>query len=64
VKTDLSLGELIDLGLMAAQVDPGKVRNVVATGSVGMAGSASVVHLTGSAQGMFRDIRDDGILHR
>jgi LCP family protein required for cell wall assembly len=64
VKTDLSLGELIDLGLMAAQVDPGKVRNVVATGSVGMAGSASVVHLTGSAQGMFRDIRDDGILNR
>jgi LCP family protein required for cell wall assembly len=64
VETDLSLGELIDLGLMAAQVDPGKVRNVVATGSVGMAGSASVVHLTGSAQAMFRDIRDDGILNR
>jgi LCP family protein required for cell wall assembly len=64
VTTDLSLGELIDLGLMAAQVDPGKVRNVVAPGSVGMAGSASVVHLTGSAQGMFRDIRDDGILNR
>jgi hypothetical protein len=64
VRTDLSLGELIDLGLLAAQTDPGRVRNVVAPGSVGMAGSASVVHLSGSAQRIFRDIRDDGILGR
>jgi polyisoprenyl-teichoic acid--peptidoglycan teichoic acid transferase len=64
VKTDLSLGELIDLGLLAAQLNPGKVRNVVVAGSVGMAGSASVVHLSGSAQALYRDIRDDGILNR
>jgi hypothetical protein len=64
VKTDLSLGELIDLGLLAAQVDPKKVRNVVAPGSAGMAGSASVVYLSSSAQAMFRDIGDDGILNR
>jgi LCP family protein required for cell wall assembly len=64
VKTDLSLGELIDLGLLAAQIDPGRVHNVVAPGSVGMAGSASVVHLSGSAQAIYRDIRDDGILGR
>jgi LCP family protein required for cell wall assembly len=64
VKTDLSLGELIDLGLLAAQVDPGKVRNVVSPGSVGMAGSASVVHLSASAQRIYRDIRDDGIFGR
>jgi LCP family protein required for cell wall assembly len=64
VKTDLRLGELIDLGLLAAQVHPGKVRNVVAPGSVGMAGSASVVHLSGSAQAIYRDIKADGILNR
>ena len=64
VKTDLSLGELIDLGLLAAQINPGKVRNVVVGGSVGMAGSASVVHLSGSAHALYRDIRDDGILGR
>jgi LCP family protein required for cell wall assembly len=64
VKTDLSLGELIDLGLLAAQVDPKKVRNVVAPGSAGMAGSASVVHLSSSAQAIYSDIRDDGILNR
>jgi LCP family protein required for cell wall assembly len=64
LKTDLSLGELIDLGLLAAQIEPGKVRNVVVRGSVGMAGSASVVHLSGSAQAMYRDIRHDGILNR
>jgi LCP family protein required for cell wall assembly len=64
VKTDLRLGELIELGLLAAQVDPKRVRNVVAPGSVGMAGSASVVHLSGSAQAIFRDVRDDGILNR
>jgi polyisoprenyl-teichoic acid--peptidoglycan teichoic acid transferase len=64
VKTDLSLGELIDLGLLAAQIEPKKVRNVVAPGSVAMVGSASVVRLTGSAQSLFRDIRDDGILNR
>jgi LCP family protein required for cell wall assembly len=64
VKTDLRLGELIDLGLLAAQIHPGKVRNVVAPGSVGMSGSASVVHLSGSAQAIYRDIRADGILNR
>jgi LCP family protein required for cell wall assembly len=64
VRTDLSLGELIDLGLLAAQINPGKVRNVVVNGSVGMAGSASVVHLSGSAPALYRDIREDGILNR
>jgi LCP family protein required for cell wall assembly len=64
VKTDLRLGELIDLGLLAAQVNPRKVRNVVAPGSVGMAGSASVVHLSGSARAIFNDIKVDGVLNR
>jgi LCP family protein required for cell wall assembly len=64
VKTDLSLGELIDLGLLAAQINPRKVRNVVLSGSVGMAGAASVVHLSGSAPAIYRDIRNDGILNR
>jgi LCP family protein required for cell wall assembly len=64
VKTDLRLGELIDLGLVAAQVHPEKVRNVVAPGSVGMAGSASVVHLSGSARAIYSDIKGDGILNR
>ena len=64
VRTDLPLGELIDLGLLAAQVNPGKVRNVVAKGSVGMAGSASVVHLSSSNRAIYRDIRADGILNR
>jgi anionic cell wall polymer biosynthesis LytR-Cps2A-Psr (LCP) family protein len=64
VSTDLSLGELIDLGLLAAQISPSKVRNIVLSGSVGMAGSASVVHLSGSARSIYRDIRGDGILNR
>jgi LCP family protein required for cell wall assembly len=64
VKTDLSLGELIDLGLLAAQMNPGRFRNVVAPGSVGKAGSASIVHLSSSARRIFRDIRADGILNR
>jgi hypothetical protein len=29
-----------------------------------MAGSASVVHLSGSARAIYRDIRADGILNR
>lgn len=63
VQTDLSLGELIDLGLLAAQVNPNKVRNIVAPGSTGSAGGASVVFLSGRAQAIFRDIKNDGILN-
>lgn len=64
VSTDLGLGELIDLGLLAAQVSPNKIRNMVLPGSTGMAGAASVVHLSPSAQAIYRDVKADGILNR
>jgi LCP family protein required for cell wall assembly len=64
VKTDLRLEELIDLGLLAAQVQPRRVGHVVARGSVGMAGSASVVHLSSANRAIYRNIRNDGILGR
>jgi anionic cell wall polymer biosynthesis LytR-Cps2A-Psr (LCP) family protein len=64
VSTDLGLGEMIDLGLLAAQVSPNKVRNMVLPGSTGMAGAASIVRLSPSAQAIYRDVRVDGILNR
>jgi LCP family protein required for cell wall assembly len=63
VKTDLGLGEMIDLGLLAAQVSPSKVKNVIVPGSVGMAGAASVVYLSPAARAIYSDVREDGILN-
>ena len=62
VSTDLDAEEIFDLALTASTVDLGKVDNVVAPGSVGYAGAASVVFLSPAADSLFADVRDDGVL--
>lgn len=61
-RTDLGLGEMLELLLAATSIEPGRVRNEVASGSGGSVGGASVVHLGSSAQAAFRDLGRDGIL--
>jgi len=63
VDTDLSLGETLGMLLATTAVDPSTVRNVVVSGSGGMVGGQSVVHLGSAAQAMFRDLRRDGVLN-
>jgi LCP family protein required for cell wall assembly len=62
VRTNLSLGEALGMMLAAPRIEPSRVKNRVVSGSGGMAGGASVVHLGAPAQRMFRDLRRDGML--
>lgn len=63
VVTDVPVGELIGLALVAQRLDPAAVTNIVlpASGSDSVGGS-SVVLLGGGAQEIFDRIRDDGVL--
>jgi LCP family protein required for cell wall assembly len=62
VTTDLSLQELMRLGLAATRVPPSRVRNIVVPARVGSVGAASVVFVDGSANRIFADLRQDGVL--
>jgi LCP family protein required for cell wall assembly len=56
--TDMSPEQLLTLAAAVTLVDPEKTANVVAAGSPGMAGSASVVFLHDSAAELFADMVD------
>jgi LCP family protein required for cell wall assembly len=62
VSTDLPLKELFDLAMTVTQIDPKNVTNLVAPGGSGSAGEASVVFLSSSAEEIYRDLGDDGIV--
>jgi LCP family protein required for cell wall assembly len=59
VRTDLPLDELITLGFTANEIGPKRITNLVAVGSVGTAGGASVVFLP-DPHPMFHDVARDG----
>ena len=54
--------QLLGLAAMARRLDPAKITNVVASGRVGTAGSASVVYLTDEAKKLFLDLRPDAAI--
>ncbi len=56
--TDLSTGQLLQLGAIAFSLEPESVGNVVLPGTVGTAGRASVVRLTSGADAVFEDLAD------
>jgi polyisoprenyl-teichoic acid--peptidoglycan teichoic acid transferase len=62
LRTDLSIDRMLDLLLASMSIEPGRVRNRVVSGGGGFVGSQSVVRLGSSAQGMFSDLRRDGVL--
>ena len=57
VKTNLPVGELLRLALMARGFPPSRLNNVVVPGAAGNAGGASVVRLSSSAYPLFARIR-------
>jgi LCP family protein required for cell wall assembly len=61
LRTDLTLDEVFELMLTSLSIEPRKVKNMVLTGSVGYAGSASVVFLGEPARRIFADMRRDGL---
>src|SRR5262245_52766840 len=63
LRTDLGVLDVFELLLAALAFDPSKVRNDVASGSGATIGGRSVVVLGERARTLFRDLRDDAILH-
>ncbi len=58
----VSLTDLYRLGRLGLSIDPANVTNITMPGVAGQAGSASVVFATAAADGVFADLRDDGII--
>jgi LCP family protein required for cell wall assembly len=59
---DISLQELLALGVTARNLEPGRMANVVASGRVGTAGGASVVFLDEAADALFADVAPDAVI--
>ena len=60
--TDLSTEDVLTLAASAYFFESGELTNMVLPGSVGNAGSASVVFLGDGAEDVYRDLEDDGLL--
>jgi polyisoprenyl-teichoic acid--peptidoglycan teichoic acid transferase len=58
VQTDIPFTELVRLALFATEVPPGQINNVVAPGTPGSAGAASVVRLQSGAFALFSRVRN------
>src|SRR5712691_8198925 len=63
IDTDLPLDEMLHLAFTAAEVKPGKVKNMVVPATVGTVGSASVVFISSSAQQVYANMKDDGLVN-
>ena len=59
---DVAPDKLLPLAALGRRTDPGRMRNVVVPGRIGMAGRASVVYLTAEAAGLFTDLRADAVI--
>ena len=62
VETDLSIDELSRLAFTAMNVRPQAVTNVVVPGTVGSAGSMSIVNISSSASQLYADLKADGFI--
>lgn len=62
VALDVAPDKLMPLAALGRRTDPGRLRNVVVPGRIGMAGRASVVYLTAEAAGLFTDLRADAVI--
>jgi LCP family protein required for cell wall assembly len=60
VQTNLPITELLRLALVATQVPPSRINNVVAPGTPGSAGGASVVRLQPAAFALFNRVKRGG----
>lgn len=58
----VGLTELYRLGRLGLSIDPANVTHITMPGVAGSAGGASVVFPTAAADGVFADLRDDGVI--
>jgi polyisoprenyl-teichoic acid--peptidoglycan teichoic acid transferase len=62
--TNVPLDELLSLAFTASTINPKHVANVVLPGTIGMAGTQSIVNLTSQATTIFKDLKNDGIVSK
>lgn len=63
VETNVGIGDLVRLGVLARVTAVSQVTNVVAPGRAGNAGKASVVYMTDQAYELFADVRQDAVVN-
>ncbi len=59
VATDVPLNELLTLAFTSSEIGPKRITNLVAVGSIGTAGGASIVNLP-TPNAVFKDVAADG----
>lgn len=59
LRTDVPIGEVVKLALLAREIDPAAVKNITINGSTGNSGGASVVFL--APGDTYNRVKDDGI---
>ena len=62
VKMNIPLSEALELGLMAMEIHPDDVTNIVVDGEIGSAGGASIVRITQRGLNQLADVCTDGVL--
>jgi len=62
VKLNVPVTKLPNLGALARQVDPDRIKNVVTPGRLGFTAKQSVVFLTTEAARLFGDLRPDAVI--
>ena len=62
IESDVSFEELVNLAFTVSEIDPKNVVNRVVPGSIGMAGSESIVKISSSANALYNDLKADGYL--
>ncbi len=62
VRADLSLDELLSLAFTATAIPAKHVTNLVVPGTTGTQGDISVVYISAEAQGLYDDMRRDGLI--
>jgi polyisoprenyl-teichoic acid--peptidoglycan teichoic acid transferase len=63
VQTDLPIEQILDFFFFVATVNPSGVKSVTLQGGVGFAGDKSVVFISDSANALYADMRQDGVLN-
>lgn len=64
VQTDLTTQEVLSLAFTALSINPTHTQNMVAEGTVSMAGTMSVVNLSSTNATIYKDLADDGIVSK
>lgn len=64
VRTDLDFEQIMEFAWLGTEIPAKKVNNFVVPGSTGMEGSESVVHISSSANALYADLRDDGVISK